>query len=181
MKHADESRRVAAIFVVKSFAKLLLAAIVKETFLEPIVKEITTNAPSAWAARVGICDTISVIEESLVGVAVENEEDARIAIETIENLAARLKSEKQVEAKNSLLGTFIVFKSALRSVKMRGMQLWRRAQTLRITSDASCASAIAYRRDFKEALGAKALALIEMVKLGARKQYRDRMVCSRYI
>ena len=31
VKHADESRRVAAIFVVKSFAKLLWRAIVKET------------------------------------------------------------------------------------------------------------------------------------------------------
>ena len=173
VKHADESRRVAAIFVVKSFAKLLLAAIVKETFLEPIVKEITTNAPSAWAARVGICDTISVIAESLVGVAVENEEDARIAIETIEILAARLKSEKQVEAKNSLLRALShclqkctsFSKNARDAIVATCSDVKDRPATLRALS-----SAIAYRRDFKEALGAESVkALIEIVKLGAQK------------
>ena len=107
VKHADESRRVAAIFVVKSFAKLLLAAIVTERNVSRTDRERNNNK---CTERVGgeswNCDTISVIAESLVGVAVENEEDARIAIETIEILAARLKSEKQVEAKIRCSGTF---------------------------------------------------------------------------
>jgi len=173
VKHADESRRIAAKAVVKSFAKLLSAAMAKEIFLEPLVEEVTANAPSAWAARVGICDTISVVAQSLVVAAVENEEDGKIAVETIEGLAARLKSEKQVEAKFSLLDALShclqkcssFSENARDAIFTSCSDAKDRPATLRALS-----SAIAARPDFKKALGAKSVkALIEIVKLGAQK------------
>lgn len=173
VKHADESRRLAAKAVVKSFSKLLSAAMVKETFLEPLVKEITSNAPSAWAARVGICDTISVVAQSLDAVAVENEEDAKITVQTVDGLAARLKSEKQVEAKASLLDALShclhkcnsFDENARDAILTSCSDAKDRTATLRALS-----FAIVGRPDFKKALGMKSVkALIEIVKLGAQK------------
>ena len=124
-------------------------------------------------ARVGICETISVVAQSLVVAAVENEEGGKIAVETIEGLAARLKSEKQVEAKFSLLDALShclqkcssFSENARDAIFTSCSDAKDRPATLRALS-----SAIAARPDFKKALGAKSVkALIEIVKLGAQK------------
>ena len=166
LKHVDESRRVAALEVVRSFSIILPPSFVREIFLEPLVHEIVANAPSAWVARVGICNAISAVALSMKA----GEEE--IAKKTVEDLSGRIKCEKQAEAKESLLEALsnCIRKSKEFSETTRDaflvacLDIKERSATLR-------ALALAMTNFRKGALlGVKTVqSLLEIIKLGSQK------------